>query len=130
MVQMHKNKTCLLQLHVIWIWPSVLNQYRSKPFKYISSIIENKGSGSLTSYLRKKKWALDLFCGNCDNDNGFGYNSMYVLFEIIVELSCEGQEHLNDVLDAIFSFIKLVKKTGPQEWIYNKFYKIEKNNFR
>ncbi|XP_018059060.1 PREDICTED: nardilysin-like [Atta colombica] len=118
------------QLHVIWIWPSILNKYRSKPFKYISSIIENKGSGSLTSYLRKKMWALDLFCGNCDNDNGFGYNSKYVLFEIIVELSREGQQHLNDVLDAIFSFIKLVKKTGPQEWIYNEFYKIGENNFR
>ncbi|KAG5331103.1 NRDC protein, partial [Acromyrmex heyeri] len=118
------------QLHVIWILPSILNQYRSKPFKYISSIIENKGSGSLISYLRKKMWALDLFCGNCDNDNGFGYNSMYVLFEIIVELSCKGQQHLNDVLVAIFSFIKLVKRAGPQEWIYNVFYKIGKNNFR
>ncbi|KYN45436.1 Nardilysin [Trachymyrmex septentrionalis] len=74
------------QLHVIWILPSKFNQYKSKPYKYISSIIENKRSGSLTSYLRKKLWALDLFC--------------------------------------------LVKRTGPQEWIYNEFYKIERNNFR
>ncbi|KAG5328999.1 NRDC protein, partial [Acromyrmex heyeri] len=118
------------QLHVIWVLPSILNRYRSKPYKYISSIIENKGSGSLNSYLRRKMWALDLFCGICDNDNGFGYNSIYVLFEITVELSREGQQHLSDVLDAIFSFIKLVKRAGTQEWIYNEFYKIEKNNFR
>ncbi|KAG5331261.1 NRDC protein, partial [Acromyrmex charruanus] len=98
------------QLHVIWVLPSILNRYRSKPYKYISSIIENKGSGSLNRYLRRKMWALDLFCGICDNDNGFGYNSMYVLFKIIVELSREGQQHLSDVLDAIFSFIKLVKQ--------------------
>ncbi|KAG5329001.1 NRDC protein, partial [Acromyrmex heyeri] len=118
------------QLHVIWILPSKFNQYRNKPFKYISTIIENKESRSLNSYLRRKMWALDLSCGICDNDNGFGYNSMYVLFEIIVELSREGQQHLSDVLDAIFSFIKLVKQVGPQDWMYNIFYKIGKNNFR
>ncbi|KAG5331266.1 NRDC protein, partial [Acromyrmex charruanus] len=115
------------QLHVIWILPSKFNQYRSKPFKYISTIIENKESRSLNSYLRRKMWALDICC---DNDNGFGHNSMYILFEIIIELSREGQQHLSDVLDAIFSFIKLVKQVGPQEWIYNEFYKIGKNNFR
>ncbi|KAG5313549.1 NRDC protein, partial [Pseudoatta argentina] len=118
------------KLHVIWILPSILNQYRSKPYKYISSIIQYKGNGSLISYLRKKMWALDLYCGNCDNDNGFGCNSMYILFEITVELSSEGLNHWRIVLEAIFSFINLVKRTGPQECTYNEIYKIGKNNFR
>ncbi|XP_018365094.1 PREDICTED: nardilysin-like [Trachymyrmex cornetzi] len=120
----------IMQLHVTWALPSLLNLYRSKPSKYISWIIEHKGSGSLTSYLRKKKWGLDVFCGNCGNDNGFGNNSMYVLFEIVVELTQEGAIHRQDVLDAIFSFIKLVKSTGPQESIYTELYKIGNNNFR
>ena len=55
-------------------------------------------------------WALNLFCGNCDNDNSFGYNSMYALFEIIVELTQEGLKHQQDILETIFSFIKLVKR--------------------
>jgi len=107
-----------------------IDSYRSKPYKYISWIIEHKGNGSLTSYLRKKMWGFDVFCGICDKDNGFGYNSMYVLFEIIVELTDEGLKHLRNVLDTIFSFIIFVKKTGPQESIYNELYKIGKNNFR
>jgi len=93
-------------------------------------IIEHKGNGSLTRYLRKKTWALNLFCGNCDNDNSFGYNSMYALFEIIVELTQEGLKHQQNILEAIFSFIKLVKRMGPQESIYNEIYKIRKDNFR
>ncbi|XP_018339275.1 PREDICTED: nardilysin-like [Trachymyrmex septentrionalis] len=117
------------QLHVTWALPAI-DSYRSKPYKYISWIIEHKGNGSLTSYLRKKMWGFDVFCGICDKDNGFGYNSMYVLFEIIVELTDEGLKHLRNVLDTIFSFINFVKKTGPQESIYNELYKIGKNNFR
>ncbi|XP_018057367.1 PREDICTED: nardilysin-like [Atta colombica] len=120
----------IIQLHITWTLPSLLNLYRSKPNKYISWIIEHKGNNSLTSYLRKKMRGLDVFCGNCDNDNDFGYNSMYVLFEIIIELTDEGLKHLRDVLEAIFSFINLIKKTGPQESIYNELYKIGNNNFR
>ncbi|KYM76122.1 Nardilysin [Atta colombica] len=118
------------QLHITWALPSILDLYRSKPYKYVSWIIEHKGNNSLASYLRKKMWGFDVFCGYCDNDNGFGYNSMYVLFEITVELTHEGIKHQQDVLDAIFSFINLVKKTGPQENTYNEIYKIGKNNFR
>ncbi|KYN41292.1 Nardilysin [Trachymyrmex septentrionalis] len=118
------------QLHLTWVLPSLQNYYKSKPSEYISWIIEHKGNGSLTSYLRKKMWGLDVFCGNCDNDNDFGYNSMYVLFEIIVELTDEGLKHLRNVLDTIFSFINFIKRTGPQESIYNELYKIGNNNFR
>ncbi|KYN37329.1 Nardilysin, partial [Trachymyrmex septentrionalis] len=118
------------QLHVIWVLPSLLNFYKSKPSKYISWIIEHKGNGSLTSYLRKKMWGLDVFCGNCDNNNDFGYNSMYVLFEIIVELTEEGLKYPRKVLNAIFSFMNLIRRMGPQKSIYNELYKIGNNNFR
>ncbi|KAG5345102.1 NRDC protein, partial [Acromyrmex charruanus] len=129
-INAYKNKSCLLQLHVTWVLPSLLNLYRSKPIKYISWIIEHKGSNSLTSYLRKKMWGLDVFCGNCDNDNDFGYNSMYVLFEIIVKLTDKGLSNVEHILCAIFSFLKLIKRMGPPESIYKELYKIGNNNFR
>ncbi|KYQ60241.1 hypothetical protein ALC60_00649 [Trachymyrmex zeteki] len=46
-------------------------------------------------------WCLDLFC----------------------ELSHEGEQNLRDVLDTIFSFISVVKRTGSQERIYDEIYK-------
>ncbi|XP_011051509.1 PREDICTED: nardilysin-like [Acromyrmex echinatior] len=111
-----KSMEHITRLHVTWVLPSLLNLYRSKPIKYISWIIEHKGSNSLTSYLRKKMWGVfDVFCGNCDNDNDFGYNSMYVLFEIIIELTDKGLSNVTDILCAIFSFLKLIKRMGPQE---------------
>ncbi|EGI67443.1 Nardilysin, partial [Acromyrmex echinatior] len=126
-----KSMEHITRLHVTWVLPSLLNLYRSKPIKYISWIIEHKGSNSLTSYLRKKMWGVfDVFCGNCDNDNDFGYNSMYVLFEIIIELTDKGLSNVTDILCAIFSFLKLIKRMGPQESIYKELYKIGNNNFR
>ncbi|KYN27508.1 Nardilysin [Trachymyrmex cornetzi] len=119
--KMYHIKVCkdVNQIHVTWALPSLLNLYRSKPCKYISWIIEHKGKDSLTSYLRKKMWGLDVFSGTYNNDN-----------VATVELTDEGVKHQREVLDAVFSFINLVKRTGPQESIYNELIKIGKNNFR
>ncbi|XP_011881239.1 PREDICTED: nardilysin isoform X2 [Vollenhovia emeryi] len=116
------------QLEVTWTMPSLLDLYKSKPHQYISWIIGHEGKGSLISYLRKKMWSLDMFSGN--SESGFEHSSMYALFKLTVVLSYEGQQHLEEVLDAIFSFINLVKKEGPQKRIYDEIYKIEENNFR
>ncbi|XP_071572686.1 nardilysin [Temnothorax nylanderi] len=116
------------QLEVTWTMPSLLDLYKSKPHQYISGIIGHEGKGSLISYLRKKRWSLDMFSGN--NESGFEHSSMYALLKLTIVLSYEGQQHLEEVLDAIFSYINLMKREGPQERIYDEIYKIEENNFR
>lgn len=117
-----------MQLEVTWAMPSLHHLYKSKPHQYISWIIGHEGKGSLISYLRKKMWSLDMFSGN--SESGFEHSSMYALLKLTVVLSYEGQQHLEEVLDAIFSFINLLKREGPQQRIYDDIYKIEENNFR
>ena len=73
-------------------------------------------------------WSLDIFSGS--TESGFEHSSMYALLKITIILSYEGQQHLEEVLDAIFSFINLLKKEGPQKRIYDEIYQIEENNFR
>ncbi|XP_018360056.1 PREDICTED: nardilysin-like isoform X1 [Trachymyrmex cornetzi] len=116
------------QLELTWTMPSLLHLYKSKPHQYISWIIGHEGKGSLISYLRKKMWSLDIFSGS--SESGFEHSSMYVLLKITIVLSYEGQQHLEEVLDAIFSFINLLKREGPQKRIYDEIYQIEENNFR
>ncbi|XP_012218457.1 nardilysin-like [Linepithema humile] len=116
------------QLELTWVMPSLHDLYQSKPHQYISWIIGHEGRGSLISYLRKKMWAFDMYSGN--SENGFEHSSMYALLKLTVLLTDEGQAHLKDVLDAIFQFINLMKKEGPQRRIYDEIYKIEENNFR
>lgn len=108
--------------------PSLLDLYKSKPHQYISWIIGHEGKGSLISYLRKKMWGIDMVSGN--SESGFEHSSMYVLMKITVLLTDEGQKHLEKVLDAVFSFLNLLRMEGPQKRIYDEIYKIEENNFR
>ncbi|XP_018399635.1 PREDICTED: nardilysin-like [Cyphomyrmex costatus] len=47
------------------------------------------------------------------------HDSMESLTQLTMKLTHEGRKHLEDVLNAIFSFINLLKKEGPQKEIYN-----------
>jgi len=108
--------------------PSLLHLYKSKPHSYILWIIKHEGEGSLIDYLRKKQWSSDFLRDNSEDE--FEQNSIYTLFNFILDLSHEGLQHVLEVLDAIFSFINLLKRKGPQKRIYDEIYKITENNFR
>ncbi|CAL1679211.1 unnamed protein product [Lasius platythorax] len=117
----------LSQLEVTWVMPSLLDFYKSKPLQYVSCLIGYHENGSLISYLRKKLWGFDMLSGNCES--GFAHSSMYAFFNLTVQLTDEGQKHLEEVLDAIFSFINLLRMEGAQKKIYNEIYKIGQNKF-
>lgn len=108
--------------------PSLLSFYKSRPHDYVSWILGHEGKGSLISYLRKNMWAVDIICGS--SENGFEHNSLYALMKLTVMLTNKGQEHLPEVLNAIFSFINLMRREGPQKRIYDEIYQIEETDFR
>ena len=39
-----------------WSLPPILGGYQTKPFNYLSKIIQHKGKGSLFSFLKQKHW--------------------------------------------------------------------------
>ncbi|KAG7214075.1 hypothetical protein KM043_001439 [Ampulex compressa] len=116
------------QIELTWAMPPLHDLYKSKPHQYVSWIIGHEGKGSLISYLRKQMWCLDIFSGN--GESGFEHSSMYALFSLSLILTDEGHKHLQDVLNAIFSFINLMRKEGPQKRIYDEIHQIEETNFR
>ncbi|KMQ86607.1 nardilysin-like isoform x1 protein [Lasius niger] len=113
------------QLEVTWAMPSLLDFYKSKAYQYISSSIGNQENGSLISYLRKKMWGSDMFIGK--SESGYEHSSMYALLKLIVQLTDEGQKHLEEVLDAIFSFINFLRMGDSEKMIRNVVYKIGEN---
>ncbi|KAK0085743.1 hypothetical protein PV325_004480 [Microctonus aethiopoides] len=116
------------QIELTWAMPSLYHLYRAKPHQYVSWIIGHEGKGSLISYLRKKMWALDICSGN--DESGFEHSSMYALFNLSITLTDEGYAHLKEVLDAIFSYINMMRKLGPQQRIYDEIHMIEDTNFK
>lgn len=118
----------LCQLDLTWCLPSLLDKYRSKPHQYVSWLLGDEGKGSLLSYLKRRVWALGIFTGN--GETGIEHNSMYSLFSISVILTGEGLLKMKEVISAIFSYINMLKKMGPQKRIYDEIKLIEDISFR
>lgn len=116
------------QVDLTWAMPPLHDLYKSKPHQYVSWIIGYEGKGSLISYLRKRMWCLDLVSGN--GESGFEHSSMYALLSLSLMLTEQGHKHLDEVLNAIFSFINLMRREGPQKRLYDEIHQIEETNFR
>ncbi|CAB3220382.1 unnamed protein product [Arctia plantaginis] len=116
------------EVHLTWCMRSLLREYESKPHQYVSYLLGHEGKGSLLSYLRKKVWALAIYTGN--SESGIDYTSIYSLFSTQVVLTKQGLDHIDEVLEAIFSYINMLKQIGPTERIYDEIKTIEETSFR
>ncbi|KAK9508348.1 hypothetical protein O3M35_005934 [Rhynocoris fuscipes] len=98
--------------------------YRCGPDQYLSHLIGHEGKGSLLSALRSKGWCNNL-AGGCRGDvRGFDF------FSISVDLTEEGIEHIDDIIHTIFQYINMLKKEGPQKWIFEEYSELLKMHFR
>ncbi|XP_045486961.1 nardilysin [Pieris rapae] len=116
------------EVQLTWLMRSLITEYESKPHQYISYLLGHEGKGSLLSYLRKKVWALGIYTGN--SESGIDYTSIYSLFSTQVILTKDGLDHIDEVLEAIFSYISMLRKIGPSERIFEEIKTIEETSFR
>ena len=115
------------QVDLNWALPPLQSEYRKKPLHYLSWVIGHEGKGSLISYLRKNVWALSLTAGNAGD--GFEHNSTYSIFTLTVVLTKAGFENLEDVLAAVFSYLKMMERVGVSERIFKEIKEIEDLDF-
>nr|XP_033337586.1 nardilysin-like isoform X2 [Megalopta genalis] len=116
------------KVELTWVMPPLHDMYKSKPHEYVSQVIGHKGKGSLMSYLKKKMWCLNI-CSEVE-ESGFEHSSMYLLFGLSLKLTEQGCEHLQEVLNAVFSYINMVRREGPQKRMYDEMHKIREMSFR
>ncbi|KAG4065756.1 hypothetical protein HA402_012434 [Bradysia odoriphaga] len=109
---------------------SLVWEYKTKAHDYIAFLLGHEGKGSLASYLRRKNWILQLTSGV--EDSGFGANGLYTLFTVSMFLTQSGMDHVKDVLEAVFGFLKFISVLDPitTETLYTELQTIEANNFR
>ncbi|XP_023245126.1 nardilysin-like [Copidosoma floridanum] len=118
--------TC--QVELTWIMPSLHHLYKTKPHKIVSWIIRHEGEGSLINYLRQKLWCLHILSGI--NGGDFEHNSMYSLLGLSLILTDDGFKHLKDVLEAVFSYISLLRRVGPNKRLFDEIQKTKDISFR
>jgi secreted Zn-dependent insulinase-like peptidase len=95
----------------------------SRPLHLIGDILGHEGEGSLYQYLQTKGWAESLSAGIGIKYNGGG------LFGIKVELTEAGLLHVDDVAEAIFYAVSLVREQGVAESRFDQQQLINRLNF-
>lgn len=106
---------------------SPLQNSKTDPFRYLSFIFNHEGPDSLISYLRKQLWAVELSAGI--EESTIRSNALFSLFMIRITLTDDGFDHLDDVLETVFGFLKFLQTTGPSEESLHEIQGLEANTF-
>ena len=122
-----KPKANICRLDVTWCLPTVLKKYKCKALDYLSYIIGYEGKGSLISYLKMRMWALEIHTGA---NYGAEKNTMFTLFSVSINVTDLGFDYVDEILKAIFSYIRLLKHSGPNKTLFEELKLIEDNSFR
>jgi len=102
------------KLHICFPLGSTLSHYQSKPLSYINQLLGHEGEGSLLTLLKQKCWATALSAGSGQSGSNFkDYN-------LIVGLTPEGFEHINEIVNYSLQYIKLIGEQGLQAWRYEE----------
>lgn len=102
------------KLIISFAMPSIDDLYRHKPESILSYLLGHEGKGSILSLLKQKQWAMALTAGSGVNGSNFkDFNISLTLTEI-------GEQHINEIINAVFSYIKLLKKSPLPQFYYQE----------
>lgn len=104
--------------------PSMDQHYQSKPLSYFAHLLGYEGSGSLMLALKGQGWITSLSAG------GGTSGSNYREFTISCALTPKGLEHTDEIIQAVFSYLNLIKKDGMAEWRYLEKQAVLESAFR
>eukprot|EP00752_Nemacystus_decipiens_P004086 g3739.t1 len=118
----------LHRLHVTWQLGEQHSLYKTKPSEYIGHLIGHEGEGSVLSLLRHKRWATGISAGI--SGTGFNSSSCCATFCVSFYLSKAGVRHWLDVVDILFRYIGMLRREGPQEWVFQEIRDVANIQYR
>ena len=104
--------------------PSMDEYYRTKPMSYFAHLLGYEGDGSLMLGLKDAGWITSLSAG------GGASGSNYREFTVSCTLTLEGLNHTDEIIQAIFNYIALIKARGFDDWRYYEKQAVLESAFR
>ena len=104
--------------------PNVDEYYDKKPLTFLSHLIGYEGDGSLLSLLKAKGWVNQLSAGG--GISGANFKDFGVNFG----LTPLGLEHVNEIVAALFGYLKLIERGGVEAWRYDEKRTVLESAFR
>ncbi len=92
--------------------PELDTHYRDKPGQYIANLLGDEGTGSLHARLKARGWieSLGASAQRVDPNNA--------LIVVSIQLSDEGARHIDEITQALFEYIALIRNDGVAKWRY------------
>ncbi|CAG7816471.1 unnamed protein product [Allacma fusca] len=104
--------------------PDYTKSYKSSADGYVSHLLGHEGEGSLLSLLKARNWVNALETANSIPARGFG------TYKLAVDLTPEGLKHVDDIVDHVFQYLKMLTTKGPQKWIWEEMRDVNAVIFR
>ncbi|WP_158968263.1 insulinase family protein [Paraglaciecola sp. L3A3] len=98
------------RLIISFALPNPKVHFRSKPLSILSHLLGDEGENSLLEFLKNKGWATSLNAGGGIEGKNFRD------FNINIQLTEQGIQYITDIINALFSFIDMIKKNGIELW--------------
>ncbi len=95
--------------------PEIQSHYRTKPSAYFQSLLGHEGEGSILALLKEQSWADELSAST-----GFSNNAQESSLYLGVNLTQAGLQHVDDIIDIVFQYIRLLQQTELQQWLYQE----------
>ncbi|XP_065881361.1 nardilysin-like [Euphorbia lathyris] len=115
-------------LDLAWTLPCLRQDYLKKSEDYLAHLLGHEGKGSLHSFLKAKGWATSLSAGV--GDEGMNRSSVAYVFGMSIHLTDSGLEKIFDIIGFVYQYLKLLRQSSPQEWIFKELQDIGNMEFR
>jgi insulysin len=112
------------QLRVIFPVPSYARHYQTKPWDYFAHLLGNESGGSLLALLKNLGWAESLRAGVLMQGRSDA------MFEVSIGLTKSGVKAKDQIVSALFDYIKLIGAQGVVEWRFREQQQIADVEFR
>lgn len=100
----------LRSLELSFQMPSTHPVYHYKPTNILGNMVGHEGHGSILALLKKKSWANSLSAGSDESTGSFS------LFNVNIELTEAGLEHVEDIVRMVFQYLSLLFAAQESEF--------------
>jgi len=114
----------LRQLTLAFPVPNYSNRYKTKPLEYLAHFLGNESSGSLLALLKGLGWAESLNAGEIYRSRNEG------LFGVTIKLTPSGVKAKDQIVSAVFDYLKITAARGIAEWRFTEMQQIAELNYR
>ncbi|KAI0748561.1 Metalloenzyme, LuxS/M16 peptidase-like protein [Daedaleopsis nitida] len=111
-------------LEISFPLPHIPPYWRYKPSGFLAHFLGHEGPGSLHSYLKQKGWITALSAGPQNLARGFA------MFKVTLYMTPQGFENYENLIQAIFKYIALLKSSSFSAWIQRERSLISATRFR